>query len=269
MTQKFLIIPSANLDGNGQPNNLTGAILDDASVAGLTASTGYRAFALNNFDDFTTTAAGGGGLTATYVSGQNSALTPNYGTLAAGWYVFCVMARAHSITSITPPGQSAITTPRVIAETPNATSNDNGVAIYIVQLTAERSGNWTITVSGNTATASALYSLSGEPAAAHSGSTATFIKDGGSALPATFSLDVNTAAGDVLIGVLHNLNSSTMTDDGTDLVTRNFYGDATSGHRPAAFSGVATGGSPETGVFKGTSTNFERTVAAVCALRAV
>jgi hypothetical protein len=148
MTQKFLIIPSANLDGNGQPNNLTGAILDDASVAGLTASTGYRAFALNNFDDFTTTAAALS-FADSEVATTFSSASWGSRTLVDGWWEApSVSARADSNSGhMALPPAAVLTFTVDIASlgtvtTVNFRANSNGTAVQ--SLIAVNTSSWTL-----------------------------------------------------------------------------------------------------------------------------
>jgi hypothetical protein len=194
------------------------------------------------------------------VSSPESSATPSFGTLAAGEYILVVLQRAGTITSVTPPGQSAVTTPIISAPV----STTHLAAIYRVTLTAQRSGNWAITSSGAVYTTSVLYSLSG------ASQTIATVSDTVVNGTKTTALTANTQAGDIIIAASNNGGGGAMTapaDDAGDPVTSDATSIALSEHRWRVWSGAAAGGTPETIITATIGNAFKNGVLAAVVLR--
>ena len=200
-------------------------------------------------------------LTASFIdvmsvaSGTNQ--TYDFGTLSAGWYMAIVSKRGGStadISQITPPSQSAVTTE--FLDTANVNTNTAAMQIkaYLVELTATRSGNWTVTGVGAGLTM-ALYSLSEEPQLIDS--DVSF----GNNTAITYAFTQTVAVDDVLIAfVCGNPATISGAEDGTDAVTQDEAGNAMANHHFRAASGVA----PSAGsvlVFREVCGNFSWTAA--------
>lgn len=194
--------------------------------------------------NFTVEAAPAGAITATYLSTVSVDWTPDFGTLSAGWYAVLVTQRntdnPGTVDSITPPGQSAV----LPIEQAKGNYNTGGVisAIFFVELTAERSGSWTLARTGDgfeTQCIISLYSLSAEPAVPAANEKAT-LTSGNAA-----TLSVNTIAGNDVLVLQSILDAVEPTDGAGDLVVRDSSTVVSTSVRQQTFSGTATGGTPE------------------------
>jgi hypothetical protein len=196
-------------------------------------------------------------LSRTFVSAQTGA-TPNFGTCAAGTYLVVIMQRGASgttINSITPPSQSAVTTK--LAEISTATKP---IAMFVVTLTASRSGNWTIGHTLGSSYATALYSLSSAPQ--------LISQDSGSATNTTanYSFSRSVTAGDILIAAANLHTNPPEAESGADDVTTDASAFVVTNHSYRALSGTVPASGTRT-IFAQTSGNFTTTSALVVALR--
>lgn len=196
--------------------------------------------------NFTVEPAPAAAITATYLSTVIGDWTPNFGTLDAGWYAVLMTQRnsnaASSIDSITPPGQSAV----LPIEQVKGTYNTGAVmsAIFFVELTAQRSGDWAMALTTDGFAVQnmiSIYSLSAEPAIPLAGEKATR-----AALSTDRNLLVNTIAGNDVIVLSSILDAVEPTDSGSDIVTRDSSSLTNTSVRQQTFSGSAAGGTPET-----------------------
>ena len=178
-------------------------------------------------------------ITHAFVAAVENLASPNFGALAAGEYVVAVMQRAGTIDSVTPPGQSAMTS-AIISATGSTTQL---VKLFRVTLTAPRSGAWTIGRTGAVYTSSAIFSLSG-PSQTIATPTDTIASG-----TKTATLTAATQADDIIIVAYEGggTTGQTPADNGTDPVTsRAVTADALGDHKWRVLSGVAAGGAPET-----------------------
>ncbi len=196
-------------------------------------------------------------LSATFVSAQLGA-TPNFGTVNAGTYLVVVMARVSTggtINSITPPSQSAVT-----ARLAEVQANVKPIAMFVVTLTAQRSGAWTIGHTLGTSYATALYSLSAAPQLISSDSS--FVNNA----TANYSFSRTVTAGDILIAAANLHTNPPEAESGSDDVTTDSGAFVGSAHSYRALSGTVPASGTRT-IFAQTSANFTNTAALVAALR--
>ena len=197
-------------------------------------------------------------LSRTFVSAQTGA-SPNFGTCAAGWYLIVVNQRNGTITSITPPSQSAVTTKQAEV-VPTVISGNKPCAMFFVELTASRSGAWTIGQTSGSSWVSALYSLSSAP---------QLISQDGSFVnnsSASYSFSRSVTAGDILIATANLHTNPPEAESGADDVTTDASGVVVANHSYRALSGTVPASGTRT-IFAQTSGSFTYTAALVVALR--
>ena len=204
-------------------------------------------------------------ITRTFISAVENSASPNFGTRPAGEYILVVMQRSNtsgSIDSVTPPGETIVTTPIVAVN--NSGTLRQQVSIYRLTLTAARSGAWTIGRTNAISTSSALYALSGPS------QTIASPSDFSSNAAKTSTLTATTQAGDVLIVGVENGSGTIPADSGSDAVASDAVtAGALGAHRWRALSGVAAGGSPETVCISDISLAFTDGAIAAVILRKV
>ncbi len=195
-------------------------------------------------------------LSTEYLSIQLTA-APNFGALSAGWYLAIVMQRNGTMTSITPPGQAAVTVP-AIDVVPTVASGNKPMRAYFVELTAARTGAWAIGQTGGSSYGTALYKLSAAPQLVANASD--FANN--AAKSYAFNLDVN--AGDILFGVMNGHSdpllpySGEVVEDAETIVTGSHVVRTAHGTAPA--TGLQD-------VFNNSTANFTSTSAMAFALR--
>jgi hypothetical protein len=197
-------------------------------------------------------------LSATFVSAQ-TAVNPNFGTLAAGTYLIVVNQRNGTINSVTPPSQSAVTS-KLAEVVPTAVGGNKPCAMFLVTLTASRSGNWTIGHTSGSSWVSALYSLSATP---------QLISQDGSftnSATANYSFSRSVTAGDILIATANLHTNPPEAESGSDDVTTDASGAVVASHTFRALSGTVPASGTRT-IFAQTSGAFTYSAALVVALR--
>jgi hypothetical protein len=163
MTQKFLIVPTSDLDGNTQPTTLDNAFLDDASISNMTNGVSYRAFALNNFGGaFTPSSAGITRLATTQVISsasvdQTSFTSGGTFTAAAGsnrMVTLWVFTRSTNSSATTPLDLSASWGAQAftrVGQSGSNASNRPWVALFRIAETNIPAGANSITITDNAA----------------------------------------------------------------------------------------------------------------------
>lgn len=172
-------------------------------------------------------------LTATYLGTVKTYQgAPGLGTYDAGWYLVITGQRNGALTSITPPGQTAVTAAEVDI-VPTAATGIKPMRAYIVQLTAQRSGNWVMASSGGSSYFISLYKLSAQPAVV--AKNGDFVNNGAK----TFAFNMAVQAGDVEIGALNGQVSPASAQDATDDVAQDATDQVVANHIYRVSSGVA------------------------------
>lgn len=197
-------------------------------------------------------------LSATYVSTMTGN-APNFGALAAGWYLAVVMQRTGTMNSITPPAQAPVTVPE-LSIVPAVATGNKPMRAYFVELTAPRTGAWAIGHTSGGTFATALFSLSTRPQLIASAS------DWANNTNKIYDFNLTVAAGDVLIGILNGHTNPLSAESATDDVTQNATANVTSAHTYRVCSGVA----PASGlrdVFNDSEANFTSSSAMALAMR--